>query len=109
MSDCFGELSKVFQVTRVWFLLDPDPCLSPVRQNAAVVGHDVRFFIDHAQEKFGVPCSIETQDSAPLCQDLLKQRVVSLIEVDEVHRTAEGQSEIFTKGNVGLEGKRRGG
>jgi hypothetical protein len=87
--------------------LGPDPCLSSVRQNAAVVGHDVRFFIDHTQKKFGVTRPILAQDSASLGQDLLKQRVVSAVKVYEVHRTAEGQRKVFNNGDVSLSRQRR--
>lgn len=96
------------EVIPVSFRLGPDPCLSSVRQNATVIGHEVRFFIDHAQKKFGVTRPIVTQDSAPLDQDLLKQRVVSAVKIYEIHRTAKGQRKVFHDGDVRLNSKRSG-
>jgi hypothetical protein len=69
----------------------------------SVAPHAVRFLIDHRQEEFGVTRSVVIQNLASLCEDLAKQRVVKLIEVNGVHWTAEGQCQVFNNGDMSLE------
>lgn len=80
--------------------------VSSLRQNAAIIWHDIRFFIDHAKNQLGVASSILTEDPASLRQNLLEQRIVSLIQVYEIYRAAKGQSKVFNEENSCLSSKR---
>jgi hypothetical protein len=92
----------------VWTRLHAYPCLPSFREDAAIVGHHVGLFVDHAQEQVGIARSVCADNQSSLRQNLLQEWSVSLSEIDQIDWPTQPDRKLFDQLDSNLWVERRG-
>lgn len=73
-----------------------------------IIGHYVGLFVDHSQEQVGIARPVCADEQAPLRQDLLQERSVSLSEIDQIDGPTQSDCKLFNELDSNLWVERRG-